>query len=104
MSAEAKRVRGQNFSPREGPERRTPTATLVRTLASNASAEKYEYLADIKNIIPDYTIKKMERERLHAEEEHHLRKECLQLDVDIRKKQLEKLSRPTVIVPDSFRM
>ncbi|CAH1107508.1 unnamed protein product [Psylliodes chrysocephalus] len=89
VAREGTRGRG---TPRRGPDRRRPTATVVRTLASNALAEKYEYLADKKNIIADHTIKKIERERLHAEEEHRLRKECLQLDVQIKKKQLEKLS------------
>lgn len=74
------------------PDRRRPTATLVRTLASNALAEKYDILADKKNVIADRMIQKMERERLHAEEEHYLRKECLHVDVEIKKKQLEKLS------------
>ncbi|KAJ8911794.1 hypothetical protein NQ315_003329 [Exocentrus adspersus] len=89
-----KRIRDNSGGCRgtRGPDRRRPTATLVRTLASNALAEKYEYLADKKNIIADHTIKKIERERLQAEEEHRLRKECLQLDVEIKRKQLEKLS------------
>lgn len=67
------------------PDRRRPTATLIRTLASNALTEKYDILADKKNVIADNMIQKMERERLYAEEEHYLRKECLQLDVEIKK-------------------
>lgn len=58
-------------------------------MASNALAEKYEFLADQKNIIAQHVVKKLNREALHAEE-HQLRKKSLELDIEIKKKQLEK--------------
>ncbi|XP_074032551.1 uncharacterized protein [Leptinotarsa decemlineata] len=85
---DAERGRGMN---RRG-HRRRPTATVVRSLASSSLAQKYNDLADKKDIIANHVIHKLERERLHAEKEHDLKMKSLALDIKIKEKQLGKMS------------
>lgn len=75
----------QANSKRRPLNRRRPTETVVRSLASSQLSEKYNQLADKKNVIAEYALKKLEQEIEQNKEEHDIKMQILMLDLKIKK-------------------
>nr|CAI5860960.1 unnamed protein product [Callosobruchus analis] len=69
-----------------------PTATAVRSLASSTLAEQYQQLAEKKNVIADYTLKKLKVDLQHAQEAHDFKIKLLKMEIMIKDQQLQGLA------------
>nr|CAI5840548.1 unnamed protein product [Callosobruchus analis] len=78
--------------PRKSNFARRPTATVVRSLASSTLAEQYQQLAEKKNVITDYTLKKLKVDLQHAQEAHGLKIKLLKMEIMINDQQLQGLA------------
>lgn len=68
--------------------RRRPHTT-VKALSSSSIGEKYELLLDKKIQLATYQINKIKEDTRIQDEEHELRVTALNLDIEIRKKELK---------------
>ncbi|KAF5308422.1 hypothetical protein FQR65_LT18157 [Abscondita terminalis] len=78
--------------PNESASRRQPHST-VKTVSASNLYDKYEALVDNKLVNEDFLNRKAQLDMEYARREHELKVTLMNLDIELKKKQLEALKR-----------